>query len=206
MNTDNIVQVPLLDNQYYKQEHPKKQIVLHHTAGGPNAKNVISGWKSNSDRIATAFVIDSEGVIHQCFSSKYWAHHLGTKEVNNTQLNKESIGIEICNWGILTENGGKFYTYTGKEIPAHEVEIMETPFKGSKYYHKYTQNQIAAVKELVVYMGTTYNIPIKYDPTMWELNRRALKGEKGLFTHVSYRKDKSDLSPQKELIKMLQTL
>lgn len=203
LDINKIVQVPLLESQYYKEEFIKKQIVLHHTAGGSNAKNVVASWKSNTERVATAFIIDGEGVIHQCFSSRYWAHHLGTKSSNNIMLNKQSIAIEICNWGILTRKGDKYYTYTNKEIPASEVLTLDTPFRGSKYYHKYNAKQIESVRQLIVYLSEVYNIPINYKPTIWDVNVDALKGEQGLFTHVSYRRDKSDCAPDPSLIQML---
>ena len=99
MKIKNLIQFPLTKAQYYPEVFLKKQIVLHHTVSGPNAKNVISGWGYTPVRVATAFVIDGDGIIYQCFSSAHWAHHLGTHNRNNTQLNQQSIGIEICNWG-----------------------------------------------------------------------------------------------------------
>ena len=41
---------------------------------------------------------------------------------------------------------------------------------------------------------------------MWNLNEDALKGEPGIWSHTSYRPDKSDVSPQENLIKMLKNL
>ena len=37
----------------------------------------------------------------------------------------------------------------------------------------------------------------------FELDDEALNGKAGLFTHTNYRKDKSDCSPQPELLKMI---
>ena len=41
---------------------------------------------------------------------------------------------------------------------------------------------------------------------MWEVSQDALCGKPGIYTHVSFRKDKSDCHPQKELIQMLKEL
>jgi hypothetical protein len=41
---------------------------------------------------------------------------------------------------------------------------------------------------------------------MWEVTSKALNLEEGIFTHASYRKDKSDCFPQYELIDMLKSL
>jgi hypothetical protein len=41
---------------------------------------------------------------------------------------------------------------------------------------------------------------------MWDVSKNALSGKPGIYTHVSYRKDKSDCVPQPELITALQSL
>ena len=40
----------------------------------------------------------------------------------------------------------------------------------------------------------------------WNISSNALSGKNGIYTHVSYREDKSDMHPQAELIAMLQSL
>ena len=91
----------LKDNQYFKEKQFKNQIVIHHTAGSGKAANVIHGWDFNAERVGTAFVIDASGEVAKAFEPEYWAYHLGLKSISNSQLNKNSIGIEICNWGQL---------------------------------------------------------------------------------------------------------
>lgn len=215
LDISKIVQIPLPESQYYKQIFPKNQIVIHHTAGGPNAKNVVAGWKSTKDRVATAFIIDGNGIIHQCFSSKYWAHHLGLKRSNNTKLNQKSIAIEVTNWGGLEKGGytkagkfiekdpDKFYSYTGTEVPHEQVHDMGVKWHGSRFYHRYRDTQIESLRQLLVYLGETYKIPLEYNWEIWSVNNGSLTGKPGVFTHVSYRKDKQDMWPQPELVDML---
>ena len=45
-----------------------------------------------------------------------------------------------------------------------------------------------------------------YKKDMWDISRSALSGSPGIYTHVSYRKDKSDCHPQKDLIENLKNL
>jgi len=45
-----------------------------------------------------------------------------------------------------------------------------------------------------------------YNGNMWDVNEDALNGEPGVWTHVSYRSDKSDCHPQPELIDVLKSL
>lgn len=213
LDTSKIVQVRLNENQYYNEEFPKKQIVLHHTVSSGNAKNVMAWWSKTPSRVGVAFIIDREGVIHQCFSSKHWAHHLGTKSKQNKRLNQESIGIELCAWGSLTrkenpllKGSPKFYSSTGTELPKEEVLKLDKPFRGHFYYQKYTSSQLKSLQILLNYLCETYGIPQKYNADMWGYSRMAMKGNPGIYSHVSYRKDKSDGFPQIELIKTIKNL
>lgn len=199
-----IVQVRLPETQYYPETHPKKQIVLHHTVSGPSAKNVMAGWAKTPARIGTAFIIDGIGIIHQCFSSSHWAHHLGTKHKNNTTLNQQSIGIEICSWGGLIKKGYKFYSTTGTEIPIDEVIDYGNDWRGFRYFQKYKPEQLESLKLLVLYLCERYNIPPNFNMDIWEINQKALVGMRGIYTHVSYRKDKSDCHPEPSLSLLLE--
>ena len=179
-----IIDCPLPDDQYYKDVYNKRQIVIHHTVSNGNAKNVINWWKKQVEKIGTAFVIDREGVIHKAFSSAHWAHHLGTKEKNNRILNKQSIGIELCCWGSLKFKNEKYLSTTGFEIHKDEVTTYEHPFRGVNYFQKYTEKQLESLKLLLQYLCETYKIPKTYIPEMWEYSKAAVKGDKGIFTHV----------------------
>lgn len=220
LETSKIVQVRLKEDQYYPEEFTKKQIVLHHTVSGPSAKNVMNSWATTTERVGVAFIINREGVIFQCFSSKHWAHHLGIKSKNkksvsfdklngsstNLKLNQESIGIELCSWGPLVKRGDQFLSSKGTVIPKEEVVDLGKTWKGYKYYQNYTDKQLSSLNMLLIYLSEMYKIPLDYKSDMWDLSESALAGNPGLYTHVSYRKDKSDCFPQIELSKMLQKL
>lgn len=201
----NLVQVKFSERQYLKEEYPKKQIYLHHTAGGPDGVQVFRFWESSPDRIATCVVIEPSGRILQGFSSKYWAYHLGVKGAA-IPLDKISIGIELCNWGQLTLKDSKFYSYTNREIPESQVQELDVPFKGHKYFHNYTDAQIEATKDLLLLWNNKYGIPLDYNEDIWGLTQRALSGGVGVFTHNSVRADKVDVYPHPKLVQMLKTL
>ena len=63
-----------------------------------------------------------------------------------------------------------------------------------------------SVRQLLVFFGKKYSIPLSYNENMWDIAVEALSGEKGVWTHASYRSDKSDCHPQPELIEMLKSL
>jgi len=212
-----IIQVDFPDDQYYRAQTSKKQIVLHHTVSGQGVNGDINWWLQTSDRVATHMIVDWEGKIYQCYSSKYWAHHLGCKTSNNRSLNKASIGIEIDAWGGLVRYNRQWYPAKWdkdlkkmvpnlKVAPIQNVEKYPEGFRGFYAFEKYTPEQIEAVRLLLAYFKSKYKIPITYNPGMWDINDKALSGKAGVWTHVSFRKDKSDCHPQPELIAMLKSL
>jgi len=57
-----------------------------------------------------------------------------------------------------------------------------------------------------VFWNEKYKIPLDYNPTMFDVSQEALSGKAGIWSHTSFRKDKSDIHPQPELIQMLKSL
>ena len=209
----NIRSVKFSALQYYPIKQKKSQIYLHHTAGGPSADSVWNWWKNDKGRIATCVVIGHDGEITQGFSSKYWAYHLGLGNKHFGEnglpyknLDKISIGIEICNWGQLLYKEGKYYNYVGKVVPEEQVCKLQHPFKGYRYWQDYTDAQIESVRKLLIFWKENYNIPIKYNEDIWDVTTRALSGEPGVYTHNSVRPDKVDAYPNPKLIEMLKSL
>ena len=219
----NIKQVPMKESQYIKTETKKNMIVLHHTAGNSSGVSTIKMWDNDGrGRIATCVVISGkgqskntyDGEICQAFSSKYWGYHLGLKQdifrakgVPYKSIDPMSTGVEICNWGPLTKKGDKFYNYVNREVPIDQVCELDKPYKGRKYYHAYTDAQIESVRQLMLYWGNIYKIDLTYrEEDMWDISVRGLKGENGVYTHNSFRKDKSDIYPCPRMIAMLKTL
>jgi len=204
-----IKQVPF--RAYNREAVTKTQIYLHHTAGGPSGEQVFEFWQSQANKVATCVAISNDGTIVQGFGSEYWAFHLGlgTKHFMGNgcpylPLDRSSIAIEICNYGPLTKKGTKYYNYVGGEVK--EVIELDKPFKGYKYWHNYTDEQIASVKELLLHWNQKYGIDLTYNDDIWDVSKRALKGEEGVFTHNSVRPDKADVYPHPKLIEMLKSL
>lgn len=209
-------------DKYFRVAHPKNQIVLHHTVSGPGIRGDIKTWLANEHRVSTAIIIDRDGTPNQMFSSRFWAYHTG----KGPRIDKHSIGIEFDNWGGLVRGNdttynfgtarkpkrrfiqeGKFYAVYGNEV---DVPVTHYPdgFRGFNYYESYTCEQIETAGELCLFWRDRYGIPMDYNEDMWDISERALDGEKGIWSHTSYRpaKDKQDAHPQPELIDMLKEL
>ena len=210
-----IQKLPFMESQYMNVETNKTQIVLHHTVSGDNPKGVAEYWEGTPDRVGTAMIISKDGTPYQIFSSKFWAGHLGLKKatfdslgLSPLPLDKTSIGIELCNWGGLIYKNGKYYNYYQNEVKNVEIVEYKDKFRDYQFYEKYSDAQIQTVKELIEYWNQRYSIPMEYmgDENVFSLSKDALSGKPGIFGHCSYRLDKSDIHPQKEMIDMLKSL
>lgn len=218
----------LSQDQYIREQTPKYQFYIHHTAGGPDPFSVVNWWQSTPDRVATHFIIGGrpfngsmwvDGDLVQCYNTKYWAYHLGLKAQHlavapnhktSKELNSQSVTVEICNWGPLTYNDdrGRFETIQ-HNYPVADIDVVEypQPYRGYRFFQKYTNAQLDTLRELIRYVCSHWNIPCDYKgPSMWNIDVRALQGEPGIWTHTSVRPDKTDCHPQPELIQVLQSL
>lgn len=211
----NIIKESFPESQYYKQVQTKKIIVLHHTVSGAGVSGDINWWKQTPERVGTPFIISREGHIHQIFDEKYWIHHLGIKQymlnqfgskVSNDRLNQLSIGIELDSWGGLVKRNGKWYSYTGVQIQDCDVQEYPKGYRGYYGFEKYSTAQLASLKELLNHLIAKHGIKKDYFPEMWDFNEKALKGYHGIWSHTSYRPDKSDCHPDPNLIQILKTL
>jgi hypothetical protein len=206
-----IKKVDFSPNEYYQEIYPKRQIVIHHTASGKTgnlngAAGDVNWWSTKKGRVATAFIIAGDGTVLQVFDPKFWGHHLGMKHPANRTLNKQSIAIEIDSWGPLTLVDGVYRSYVGTQVHPNNVETYSGEFKGYRFYERYTKAQLHSLKLLLRDLGEEFSIPLDYNADMWDLSENAIDGKYGVFTHVSYRSDKTDCHPQPDLIEALKSL
>ena len=197
-------------NNYFNESVDKNQIVIHHTAGRDNARGMYNYWGDNDIKIATCVGIQDSGKIYQGFHSSKWGWHLG---VSGSNLDKYSIGIEICNWGGLKKgNDGNFYAwpnnYSSVKVPKNKIIEYPEGFRGFRYYERYTDEEIESLRLLILLWHYDYDIPLGYNENIWEKNNEALSGKSGIWGHTSYRdeNEKQDPHPQPELIEMLKNL
>lgn len=227
-----IVDKILTDGEYYKEIFTKDTIFIHHTAGSHRPDWSIDGWAHDRSKsggqlaVATAYVIggistrdknaDFDGLIYRAFDDKYWAHHLGTNQANNKFLNQKSIGIEICNYGpLIKTTDGTFLNYVKSAVPADMAAELPTPYRGFKYYQKYTDKQLIALKELMqdiahrnphIDLKTGLRLFIGGGASAFEINQGAEKGVPGIWSHSNVLTTKFDVWPQPQLIDLIKSL
>lgn len=230
LDLSKIVEIPLLESQYFQQEYKKTQIVIHHTASGDNARNVIAGWNLDKRKVATAYCVDDAGVLYQAFDPKYWASHIGyyytdengkvtsgnqrahklwpetANKPTNFSIEARTIGYEVCNWGNLTFKDGKYYSWVNTVVPESKVIQYENKFRGFEFFERYTDQELETLWKSIRLNCKRFDIPAKFDVSNFDLNVNAIKGVPGVYTHANYQAEKVDCPPQKSLIEMLKAL
>lgn len=229
----------LKPDEYFKGPTQKRAIFLHFTAGGSNPISVIDSWERDErGKVATHYVIggrnlftlseEFDGDIIQCMpETGNYGWHLG---VGNTALHRESIGIELCNWGPITRSGfGMFHTWNKKRIPGREYETeigqLIEPFRGYNFYHKITDLQIESLYFLIKKLAKENDIDLEQglksflkeqSPTQaFDFQAKVHSDEikTGLFCHTNVSPknkygnyEKWDLFPQPEIIELIDSL
>lgn len=212
----------LPSEEYLNGNYKNEYIILHHTAGGANPRAVVDGWKKDCiGKVATEFVVGGQncktgnlkydGQIVRAFPEGCQGYHIGSS--GSSYMNTHSVGIEICNFGYIKD--GK--TYTGTIADSNQIVSLDSPFRGFSQWHKYSDEQINAVRELLLYISNRDNIDLHEGLYRWiqedgvmkafDFHEDAYDGKvKGLLTHTNIRKDKFDCSPQPNLVDMIMSL
>lgn len=208
--------------EYLTGDYKNDYIILHHTAGAPNPRSVVDWWAKDSlGKVATEFVVGGQhcgtgnakydGQIVRAFPEGCQAYHIGTS--GSSYMNTHSVGIEMCNFGY--SKGGK--TYTGAKVISEQTVSLTSSFKGHLNWHKYSDAQINAVHDLLLYISNRDNIDLHEGLYKWIKAEGAIKAfdfhldayngkVKGLLTHTNIRKDKYDCCPQPNLVDMIMSL
>lgn len=209
-------------NEYISGKYNNDYIILHHTAGWDNPKQVVDSWAKDSlGKVATEFVIGGQrctdgrsiydGKIVRAYPEGNQGYHIGTS--GSSYMNTHSVGVELCNMGWV--KNGK--TYTNSIIRPDQIVSLKEPFRGYMNWHKYSDKQIQSLRDLLLYIANRDNIDLHTGIYKWIKTEGAIKAfdfhqdayngkVKSLITHSNIRKDKWDMSPQPELIDMILTL
>ena len=199
----------------------KEYVFLHHTAGWHNPFKTIDNWSRDSrGAIATEFVLGGpsikgnddkyDGKMVQAFPEGGYGWHLGKN--GSQHMHTHSVAIEVNNFGYVVN--GK--AYQGTTVVDSQIVELAQPFRGHKFWHRYSDAQIEALHKWILWIAERDNIDVRKGlPALikekgaeaFEWNADAYYGKiKGLWTHTNTRKDKVDMFPQQELIDMLMSL
>jgi len=217
-----ITEYYLPKKEYLNGTYKNDYIILHHTAGHDDPKQVVDSWAKDSlGRVATEFVLGgirstdcrntNDGKLVRAFPEGNQAYHIGN--CGSSYMSTHSVGIEMCNIGWV--KAGKSYVNT--IVKPDQIVTLKEPFRGYLNWHKYSDKQLQVLHDWLLYISKRDNIDLHRGIYEWIKREGAMKAFdfhqdaydgkiKGVLTHANIRKDKFDLSPQPNLIDMILTL
>ena len=152
------------------------------------------------------------------------------KYVNGTGMRTKRGEISFSN-DARFKQGTQSFTYEKLKGGIDEIAVakpvemnsdgslkVQPNYRGYTYYQAYTTPQLATLRKVLgeikkaypnIVIGSTYSGEkgTKFNeqfPGKGEISSTAFKNQPGIYTHNSYRTDKRDVFPQKELIELLQ--
>lgn len=212
-----------LDSVDFYNEITKKNTIVISNSIGYDPNIVIKHWKGyykSSDIIlkkSSSYIIGGRyskvntwnGKIIKAFDDKYWSYSFYTDDLDISKI----ISIEICNDGPIVEKDNKYYNIFGGLVD--KEDIVELDYLGYKYYHKYTNEQIESLRKLLSHLQLKHGIQVNrgiynedgfksfYDINWFTDYNPELGGIKNIKSFIV---DSFGLTPQKEILDMLNTI
>lgn len=181
----------LPEGQFVQEERPKDLIALHHTVGA-SARSTFNFWRDTPARIATAYIVERDGTIHEVFDPRFWAFHLGLRNTGG-RVDQRSIGIEMASEGPLEERDGGFTAF-GRPFEG-EVFTHDSSWRDQgRFWAAYTGEQADSVSALVDHLCRIFGVARRTPGDHLGFDRELLDFQ-GVLGHHHVRADKSDLHP-----------
>ena len=185
---------PRHSSYYYQTKTEKKSICLHFTAG--YIKSDLGALTKEDNHVSVSYVVDRSGRIYELFDDSYWSYHLGASALGgNTVMSKQSIGIEISNYGFLKPTGGNLIDaygniYCGLDESCYYEKMT---YRNKDYFATMTDEQVSATATLLKYLSKKHEIPLRFkcDDGLFASDKEA-SNYNGVFLHSNVRKDKFD--------------
>lgn len=181
---------------YYTEKTKKTQVFLHFTVGSIKGDVATLGKKDN--HVSVSYLVDRQGNIYNMFDDSMWSYHLGGSCVGgNKAMSRQSIGIEISNYGPLKLEGGTYTDAYKNLYTTDPAYVDKTSFRGYDYYAKMTDVQIDAVCHLLHDICERHSIPDTYKTDTGNVFRTAADAlaYSGILCHTDVRSDKFDFPP-----------
>ena len=190
----NIIKKHLPKNCYNPNLYVKNKIYLHHTISS-TVESSWNWWSTQQNFVSTAYIIDKDGYIYECFNPNYWAWHLG--KYASKIYNKHSVGIELVNEGpLVRKSDGNYTWFDGKgKYETKNVYTLNGIWRNYLYFATYPNKQIKATIELLKYLTDKFNISKKMCPNLNFDKKLIESNDYGIQYHCNVLDTNTDISP-----------
>lgn len=162
----------------------KKHICIH-TTGSRNVDGSINHWKTRAGgkgSVSTPYIIGTDGMVYQTYNPQYWSHHTGLGDID-----KNIIGIEIANAGVMTMKDNILYNDLGVKTKNYITTVLTN--NEQAYHDLITDAQIISLGKLLKQLTDIFMI----DKEIYSNTKDGSPFDYGIFTHQHINSSKSDI-------------
>jgi N-acetyl-anhydromuramyl-L-alanine amidase AmpD len=146
----------LSENNYFKEEYTKKQIVIGHT--GRRGMYHYSSWINRHNgkyKKSAAFTIDKDGKIYQHYDPKYYSEFISLYD-----MAPFTIPITLTNEGwLLRDNvNDRYYDWLGHNYILEDDDIVGKRWRNKEFWVKYPSQQLESLRKLTDKLCHDFNI------------------------------------------------
>lgn len=163
------------DNKFYKEEHPKSQIIIGSTNRKSNYYLIRKlNSKDNNDKTWNTYTINRDGVIFEHYNPVYYTDFFGDQNIDI-----KSVSILLENMGPLYYNydNNNYYNDLNEKFEGSEKDIFFREWRGYECYEPYTQLQYESLLYLCKLLCLELNIKDdSYGHNAFEENSKYFNG------------------------------
>lgn len=181
----------LPDDNYFKQEYTKTQIVIGHTG----RKNMYhySSWKNRHNckyKKSAAFTIDRDGKIYQHYEPKFYSEY-----ISKYDMAPFTIPITLTNVGWVQKDvvNDRYYDWLGHNYILEDDDIVTRKWRNKEYWIRYTDTQLNSLKNLTDKLCEDFNI--KNDCIGHTVFNEDVDIYEGITFKSNYYQEVTDISP-----------
>lgn len=160
--------------RYYKATAKKKRIIIKnlHWARDSQVDMLFELLENDvSINLNDAFLIDFNGNIYRLYQEYY----TGDITPFGYYYNLSSVSIAVLNEGVVVKKGNSYISsYTGRINEKDVIQLSE--WRGYNYFAKYTDEQIDALCDLILYLLRNNDITFNFTNTFDVIQRIDLPG------------------------------
>lgn len=181
----------LSENNYFKKEYTKKQIVVGHT--GRKDMYHYSSWINRHNggyKKSAAFTIDREGNIYQHYDPKFYSEFISLYD-----MAPFTIPITLTNVGWVQKDNinDRYYDWLGHNYILEDDDIVIKKWRNKDYWVKYTDKQLKSLRNLTDKLCQDFNI--KNDCIGHTVFNEDVDIYEGITFKSNYYQEVTDISP-----------
>ena len=144
LRSDGSATIDYVETPNHGDEITPQYVVFHYTGGvGPGVLRMLT---ENVVKASAHLLLQRDGTIVQLLPLDRKAWHVGRSNWGSlSSLNKDTIGIEMENLGLLQRNETGWVTWNGDVVPGDQV-FVDTDGSG---WHAFTDEQVAVAQDIL---------------------------------------------------------